>query len=318
MTRHALTGEASFCHDAAFYGSDEEFLGIVAPFLEGGVGAGEPTLAALGDEHAALMRAALPVTGGVTFLANTDHYDRPAATIKADQELFAAHVAAGADNIRVVGEVPHPGLGAPWDGWARYEAAVNCAFESFPLWGLCAYDLRTTPADVLDDVERTHPFLTTTDGCHLGNDRYEDPAVFLARRPSAVPDPLEVEPPVLMLIQPGPALARHAVADVSQGVHLDPSEIDDLIVAVSEVVTNAILHGRPPATLRAWVGPGRIVVTVHDLGTGPSDPFAGLLPAARADGEGGFGLWIAHQLCQRVSLDVDADGFTVRLVAGGP
>lgn len=316
MTRHASTGGAGFCHDAVFYGSDEEFVGIVAPFLQDGMVAGEPTLAALGDRHADLMRSALPATGGVTFLPSTVHYDRPAATIKADQELFAGHMDAGAASMRVVGEVPHPGLGTPWDGWARYEAAVNCAFEAFPLWGLCAYDLRTTPADVVDDVERTHPFITTTDGCHLGNDRYEDPAEFLAGRPLAAPDLLESDPPVLELSQPGPGLARHAVAEVSRGLHLAPGEVDDLIVAVSEVVTNALLHGRPPATLRAWVGPERIVVTVHDLGSGPSDPFAGLMPPNRGDGEGGFGLWIAHQLCRRVTLDADADGFTVRLVAG--
>ncbi|CAN5166927.1 hypothetical protein BH24ACT1_BH24ACT1_10960 [soil metagenome] len=315
MTRDVLVGETSFCHDAMFYESDDEFVSIVAPFLEGGVAGGEPTLAALGDEHTELMRSAVSVPAGVTFFPSAAHYDRPAATIKADQELFAGYISGGAESIRVVGEVPHSGEGASWNEWARYEATVNRAFESFPLWGLCAYDLRTTPADVVDDVQRTHPFLTTANGYHLDNDRYEDPVAFLANRPHPDPDPLEGDLPTLELVQPSPAVARHAVADVTRGMGLGPGEVDDLVVAVSEVVTNAILHGQPPATLRAWAAPGRIVVTVHDLGPGPSDPFAGLIPAPRGDGEGGFGLWIAHQLCQRVCLDADADGFTVRLVA---
>ena len=316
MTGDMLTAGAGFCHDAAFYASDDEFLSIVAPFLDEGVAAGEPTLAALGDEHAELMRSELALPAGVTFLPRSVRYDCPAATIKADQELYARHVAAGAESIRVVVEMPGAGVDASWDARARYEAAVNRAFESFPLWGLCAYDLRTTPPDVVDDMERTHPFITTADGCRVQNDRYEDPAAFLANRPRADPDPLEGEVPGRELVQPSPAVARHAVTEMSRGTNVASGEIDDLIVAVSEVVTNAILHGRPPATVRIWAGPDRIVVTIHDLGPGPSDPFVGLVPTARADGEGGFGLWIAHQLCRRVTLDADHDGFTVRLVAG--
>ncbi|HVL02833.1 MAG TPA: sensor histidine kinase, partial [Acidimicrobiales bacterium] len=312
MTGETLTAAAGFCHDAVFYGSDEEFLGIVAPFLDEGVAAGEPTLAALGDAHAELMRSQLAVPAGVTFLPGSVRYDRPAASIKADHELFARHVAAGADSIRVVVEMPEAGVDASWDGRARYEAAANRAFESFPLWGLCAYNLRTTPPDVVDDVERTHPFITTADGCRLQNDRYEDPATFLANRPRGEPDPLEGELPPLELVGPSPAVARHAVTEMSGRTNLSSGEVDDMIVAVSEVVTNAILHGRPPATVRVWAAPDRMVVTVHDLGPGPSDPFVGLVPTARAGGEGGFGLWIAHQLCRRVTLDADDDGFTVR------
>jgi hypothetical protein len=63
--------------------------------------------------------------------------------------------APGSSRIRVASEVPHPGGGAPWEGWARYEAAVNRAYAEFPLWGLCAYDTRITPGRVLDDVART-------------------------------------------------------------------------------------------------------------------------------------------------------------------
>jgi anti-sigma regulatory factor (Ser/Thr protein kinase) len=309
-------GETSFCHDAVFYRTDQEFLGIVASFLEEGAASGEPTMAALPRHHAAMVRSALPSTAGITFIPSALHYARPAATIKADQELFASHVAAGADHIRVVGEVPHPGVGEPWDGWARYEAAVNCAFAAFPLWGLCAYDLRTTPAEVVDDVVRTHPHITTVDGVRFDNDRYEDPAEFLAGRPRAEPDPLESRPPGLELVHPRPAAARHALAELSRDSGVGAAELDDLIVAASEVVTNAILHGRAPATFRAWAGAEHIVVTVHDRGPGPSDPMVGLIPTDKGDGDGGYGLWIAHQLCSRVTLDTDADGFTVRLVAG--
>jgi hypothetical protein len=155
----ARTDGSGYLHEAVLYDSDEEFLGVVVPFLQEGVAVGEPCLVALGASSTRLVRAAVGNTSGLTFL--DDRYDRPASVIRSNRDLFAAHVADGASRIRVASEVPHPGVGAPWDGWARYEAAVNDGYAEFPLWGLCAYDTRITPASVLDDVARTHPHLAT-------------------------------------------------------------------------------------------------------------------------------------------------------------
>jgi anti-sigma regulatory factor (Ser/Thr protein kinase) len=89
------------------------------------------------------------------------------------------------------------------------------------------------------------------------------------------------------------------------------------VIAVSETVTNAACHGQPPAQLRTWAAHDRIVVTVTDQGSGPGDPFAGLLPAGHAPA-GGLGLWLTHQLCNLVTFDHHSDGFTIRLIAGKP
>jgi anti-sigma regulatory factor (Ser/Thr protein kinase) len=56
------------------------------------------------------------------------------------------------------------------------------------------------------------------------------------------------------------------------------------------------------------------VVAVTDGGDGPTDPFAGLLPARNGSG-GGLGLWLTHQLCDHVTLGRTGEGFTIRLVA---
>ena len=174
---------------------------------------GEPCLVALGASTTGLVRAAVGNTTGLTFL--DDRYDRPASVIRSNRDLFTAHLTDGASQIRVASEVPHPGLGAPWDGWARYEAAVNQAYAEFPLWGLCAYDTRITPDPVLDDVARTHPHLATADG-RRGNPRYQDPAEFLTQRPPSQADPVETaSPPVIDLIDPTPAAARDAVHTAS-------------------------------------------------------------------------------------------------------
>jgi anti-sigma regulatory factor (Ser/Thr protein kinase) len=331
----APTDGRGYLHEAVVYDSDEDFLGVVVPFLQEGVAVGEPCLVALGSSTAGLVRAAVGDTTGFTFF--DDRYERPASVIRASRDLFAAQVADGASQIRVVSEVPHPGVGAPWDGWARYEAAVNHAYAEFPLWGLCAYDTRVTPAPVLDDVARTHPRLATTDGRWV-NPRYQDPAEFLTRRPTGQGDPVETASrPVIELIDPTPAAARDAARTATtarpgstappnltgpgtiqvEAPQLDPADIDHLVFAVSEAVTNAVTHGRPPVRFRLWTAPDRAVATVTDRGDGPTDPFAGLLPVTDTS-SAGLGLWLTHQLCSHITLDTTDDGFTIRLVVGTP
>jgi hypothetical protein len=196
----APTDGRGYLHEAVLYDSDEEFLGVVVPFLQEGVAVGEPCLVALGAAASGLVRAAVGDTTGLTFL--DDRYDRPASVIRSNRDLFAAHLTDGAARIRVASEVPHPGVGAPWDGWARYEAAINHAYAEFPVWGLCAYDTRITPGPVLDDVARTHPHLGTGDGPRV-NPRYQDPAEFLTQRPPSRGDPVETaSPPVIDLMDP--------------------------------------------------------------------------------------------------------------------
>ena len=65
------------------------------------------------------------------------------------------------------------------------------------------------------------------------------------------------------------AVARHAVArlmDPSWGIPVDVTE--DVLLMVSELVTNAVLHARTAVQIAASVEPGRITVAVGD-----DDPF---------------------------------------------
>jgi len=310
----AAAGHAGYFHETALYASDEELLGVVVPFLRGGQEAGEPTLAVLAPGTAALARDGLGDTDGVTFVGGEAAYANPAQTIADYRARFAALVARGATQIRVVGDVPHPGTGADWHAWARYEAAINHAYADFPLWGLCPYDVRITPDDVLDDVLRTHPHIASACGAHRPNAAFEDPRDFLAARPLAPVDPLERRDPDLEQVDPTPAAARRAIEALARRV-LSQARLDDLLLAVSEIVANAGLHGRAPVVLRARRGADRVVVSVADAGPGPADPFAGLLaqPVGARPHGAGMGLWIAHLLCTDVALRREAHGFTVRL-----
>jgi anti-sigma regulatory factor (Ser/Thr protein kinase) len=101
------------------------------------------------------------------------------------------------------------------------------------------------------------------------------------------------------VVGPTTAPARRAVETAAPNIRLGKDEIGRLVLAVSEAVTNATLHGQPPARMRIWTAPERIVVAISDRGPGPQDPYAGLVQSPAVDGHGGFGLWITHQLWTR-------------------
>jgi anti-sigma regulatory factor (Ser/Thr protein kinase) len=298
-------------HEVVLHGGDEEFLAVVLPFVQEGVASGEPTIVALGEHEAGLLRRALPRPAAARWLPAARQYRTPASAIRTYREQFEEAVGAGAPQVRLVGNVPHPGHGGSWRGWMRYEAAVNHAFAPFPVWSLCSYDARTTPRAVLDEVVRTHPHLVAADGTRRLNPGFADPEELLVAGLTA-PLPAEPGPPALVLDDPSPAAARHAVLRAAAA--LDRDELEDLVLAVSEVVDNAWVHGAPPVRVVLWTG-ARTVVTVTDTGAGPSDPYAGLLPA-KGSATAGLGLWMAHQLGREVGLHRAPHGFTVRIAAG--
>jgi anti-sigma regulatory factor (Ser/Thr protein kinase) len=309
-------GRTGYFHEAVYYGGDEELLAVVLPFVQGGVAAGEPTIVSLCEPTAALVREALGDDTPVVFHSGGDLYVRPAGAIRAYRDLFAEHTRAGAGQIRVVGELPPDTLGVTWDWWARYESAINDAYDDYPLWSMCTYDTRSTPAEVLADVARTHPNVAAPGDRHLTSPDYVEPDLFLRRDQPTPPDPLQLTPPTVELADPSPADARAALGRVSDGV-LSADSLADLRIAVTETVTNAMSHGGPPVLVRFWAGPDRVVVTVTDRGKGPVDPFAGLRAAAHAP-IGGLGLWLTHQLCDHVAMSNTTDGFTVRMISGNP
>jgi len=311
----AAAGHDGYFHEAIYHRSDDELLAVVVPFLRGGAEAGEPTFVAFGPEHTNLVRAAMP-TDGVEFLTGGDMYARPAGAIQSYRQMLAELTAGGAQQIRIVGELLPPAFGPTWDWWARYESAINHAYDEFPLWSMCAYDVRSTPDEVLRDVARTHPRAATPDGRHLPSEAFVAPPAFLTTDRPAPYDPLLRQAPLVELVDPAPGSTRLAIAQAAPPA-VEATTVDGLMLAATEAVTNALRHGVPPVLFRLWSADDRIVVTVSDAGSGTTDPYAGLLPTPRAP-DGGLGLWLAHQLCDHVHLHHSADGFTVRLVAGSP
>ena len=305
------TSRPRHVHEVGFYSHDAEFRALIVPFVEEAVAAGQPVIIGYDDRKASLLRSWLSDPAAVIFIADNSLYATPARAIASYWKMFEKHIAAGATQIRIAGDVPHEGNGGRFAGWDCYESAINTVWDRFPVWSRCLYDATTAAPSVLDTAARTHPRTVLPSGQFLDNDRYQPPADFQPL-PSD-PDPLERCVPALEMTDPSPAQIRRAVTSIGHG-QIPAAVLQDLEIGVSEAVSNGWRHGSPPVTARIWAASGRILVHIHDTGPGPAGPVAGLLPAwANEECDRGGGLWLIHMLDIDSALIWSADGFTVRL-----
>jgi anti-sigma regulatory factor (Ser/Thr protein kinase) len=313
VTPGTAAGSAGLTHELLLHRSVEELLDFVVPFVRDGVAAGEPTLLLVRPETAGLLLPRLKPSPLLTLLPALGWSGRPATALRAADSLFADHAARG-PRLRVINEEPVVDA-RDWHDWRQLEAAVNVALDQRDLWLVCAYDRHPLDDGMVDDLHATHDAIGHAEQ-HLRNDRFEDPFAFIGRHRDAPPDPVESTPPAVELVDPSPASARAAVGRSADGRRLPPLEIENLVLATHEVLTNAVGHGRAPVVVRIWHSPGRVTVTVTDRGPGPADPFAGLLPPEHRLARG-LGLWLSQQLVD-VAQRRHPDGFTVRLTGGRP
>jgi anti-sigma regulatory factor (Ser/Thr protein kinase) len=107
------------------------------------------------------------------------------------------------------------------------------------------------------------------------------------------------------------ALLRHAVVDFAGGSGASERQRDDIALAVSEAVSNSVVHAYARAihpgdvTVEAWMQDGSLEVIVCDEGIG-------MVP--RSDSPGlGLGLPLIHQVTEQISIEDPASRSGVRL-----
>ena len=87
-----------------------------------------------------------------------------------------------------------------------------------------------------------------------------------------------------------PRMARQAVREWLADVGCSDAVVEDALVVVSELTTNAVIHAGSAATIVASFDHGRLRVEVHD-----EDPGAPQL-RAQPDRSGGWGLQVVAAL----------------------
>jgi MEDS: MEthanogen/methylotroph, DcmR Sensory domain/Histidine kinase-like ATPase domain len=302
-------------HDALFYESEEELVASAEPFLRAALDRSEMVVLACADRNASLLADALQGHPRIGIVDRSEVYRRVPAAIAAYQRMAESHLAEGADRVRVVAEIDFDR--DDWEEWARFEALSNAVLEPYSLWALCLYDTRRLRPEVLKTAGRTHPRLMTA-ADRAPNPDYVSPDRFLSEF-AAQPDPLEATAPAIDLTG---AISLHQLrqevtALLAAGSSPGPPDmVNGFVFAVSEVATNAMVHGRAPVRVRVWTAADRAVCTVTDHGDGFSDPFTGYQSRGHRNVEiEGQGLWMARQLCDVVGITREPGAFTVRIIS---
>jgi anti-sigma regulatory factor (Ser/Thr protein kinase) len=293
------------------YAGDDEFAERVGGFIREGVDAGEPVLVAVGTAKVDLLRRALGGSArSVTFVDMEALGTNPARMLPAWRTFAEPHLTRNR-HIRGVGEPIWAGRSdAELVECHRHEALLNLAFDGGSAWWLvCPYDTGALPAEVVAEARCTHPLIW---GDRPGQSSVEYRGRFAGAEPfvTPLPDAPAAAEETFFAIDDLRAL-RARVADAARRWGLPESRVADLILATGEVAANSIRHGGGGGWMRTWFDDGAAVCEIRDGGY-IAQPLAGREPPAAGDG-GGYGLWLANQVCDLVQVRSSAAGTTVRL-----
>ena len=250
-----------FSHEAFFYADDDEYLAAIGPFIDEGIAAGESVLVAVPADRLRLLAGRFGAGQPQLRFAEMEVLGRnPAWIIPA----WAAFVAAQAPGR------PARGVGQPiWAGrsadelveCSRHEALINVAFadaEGFRL--LCPYDTTSLDHAVIEESLHNHPHVTTSDAVAPSD-------AYTGAIPSWLESPLSPVPAtadVLTFHAGDLARVRHRTAALATAAGLQPSRIDDLVIAVSEATTNSALHAGGAGEIALWQDGGRFLCEIRD------------------------------------------------------
>jgi anti-sigma regulatory factor (Ser/Thr protein kinase) len=297
-------------HEAFLYSGTEEFLAGTVPFIRRAVNAGHPVLAVVSREKIGLLRQRLGAEAERASFADMDEVgDNPARIIAAWRAFVAGH--EGAPQLWGIGEPVHPERSPTELAECQlHEALLNVAFDAAtPFWLLCPYDMEALAADVIDQAQRTHPFVARgVERRACRSFRPIDPADPFNR---PVPPRPAAGAPVLAFESGGLRGVRAFVAEQAGRAGLDAESAQALVLSVSEIASNSIRHGGGRGEVRAWTDGSSLVCEVSDQGHITSALAGRVRPAPGAGG--GAGLWVANQLCDLVEIYSSPRGTTIRV-----
>ncbi len=293
-------------HTALLYGDDGEYRAGLAEFARAAAAAGAPMQMVLPWQRVQVARGALatlPLRAVLDDMADAGR--NPARLIPAGRSFADGHPG---EHVYCLWE-PAWAARSPAERReiARHEGLCNLAFSDRAMTVLCLYDTARLGAELIADVELTHPVV-------ISRGRSRSSATYLGPDglPASCDKPLPLPPAGAESLSFTDQLgsvrefaARHAGA---AGLSLARGR--DLTLAVSEIAANAVSYADGGA-IRAWPADGELICQIEDSGF-IADPLAGRRQRP-PDAPGGHGLWLVNLVCDLVERRTNPGGTTTRL-----
>jgi anti-sigma regulatory factor (Ser/Thr protein kinase) len=298
----------TFQHEAVLYAGGDDFVDQIAPFVAGGISAGEPTLVMTNARKIEALRDRLGRDGaGLVEYQDMEVVGaNPARIIPAWDAFAARESATGATRFRGVGEPIWAGR-SPVEltecHW--HEALINRAFARLRGFRLiCPYDVNALESSVIREAHDTHPIVGGQEQRSGAGASPSAPLDTPLDEPNTTLDEMQFDRDRL-------AELRHAVAVAGARAGVLPRRVDDLVVAVNEVATNSVIHAGGRGTAKMWRDEEAFVCEIGDAGV-ITDPLADRTRPGR-DPADARGLWTANRLCDLVQVRSSEHGSVVRL-----
>lgn len=309
----AETGSAAnqvrnvYVHSALFYGSDDEYLATLVPFVTDGLALGQPVAVAVPGERLRVLSAALNgAADGVKMVDMTVAGRNPGRIIPSVLRRFADRHAGV--HVRIIGEPIWAGRTAvEYPACVQHEALINYAFAGRDVTIVCPYDTEGLDDRALADAHATHPELWSADRRRASP--WYAPDVVLDRYNQPLQDAAADADGLAVTSVTEVAAARRFATERASHLGLGDEQIPDLRLIVTELVTNSLVHTDGGCRLRVWHDHGHLICEVRDTGR-LTDPLAGRHPALEGQ-KGGRGLLLVHELADLVRTHTSPHGTTI-------
>ena len=103
------------------------------------------------------------------------------------------------------------------------------------------------------------------------------------------------------------------MASCAEAAGLSGGRLEDFVVAVNELLTNAVRHGGGAGHVALWREDDSVVCEVTDHGDGLAVPRPDVPDRPSASEPGGWGLWLAGEMTDTIDIQSGAEGTTVRI-----
>jgi anti-sigma regulatory factor (Ser/Thr protein kinase) len=293
------------------YAGLDEFVPTMGAFIRDAVAADEPILVVVGATKIAALREELDGDADAVLFADmADVGANPARIIPAWREFVDEHAGSGR-SVRGIGEPIYPERGpAEMVECHRHESLLNLAFADAPgFWLVCPYDTEALDPTVIETAQHTHPYVfadrsARVSPLYAGLSAVAEPFGDPLPDPPPHADEFEVRLDALAALRR--LVQRHAAR-----AQLSAERTVDLLVAVNEIATNSVRHGGGSGRILLWREPDALVCEVRDTGS-IEQPLVGRERPRRGQ-VGGYGVWLANQLCDLVQVRAFGSGGAVRL-----